>query len=91
MNQYRRGLTSIERNLLRYLDAHQAKHPGEHCLMPARINGQTKDYIRAIEYLEAQGYIKVDRPCAHYRTWIVTGLNMPEQLQSASMQPRGLR
>jgi hypothetical protein len=80
MTTHRRGLTSIERNLLRYLATHQAKHPGQRCLIPPRVNGQTKDYIRAIDYMEAQGYIQVERPYANYRTWVVTALNMPSAL-----------
>jgi hypothetical protein len=80
MTKHRKGLTSIERNLLRYLATYQAKHPRQRCLIPPRVNNQTKDYIRAIAYLEAQGYIQVERPYAHYRTWVVTALNMPSAL-----------
>jgi hypothetical protein len=80
MTAHRRGLTSIERNLLRYLATHQAKHPGQRCLIPPRVNGQTKDYIRAIGYLEAQGYIQVERAHDRYETWVVTALNMPSAL-----------
>jgi hypothetical protein len=84
MTKHRKGLTSIERNLLRYLATYQAKHPGQSCLMPPRVNNQTKDYIRAIEYLEAQGYIQVVRPYANYRTWVVTLLDLPEPLAAES-------
>jgi hypothetical protein len=80
VTQHRKGLTSIERNLLRYLATYQAKHPGQRCPIPPRVNGQTKDYVRAISYLETQGYIQLERPYAHYRTWMVTALNMPDAL-----------
>lgn len=83
MTKYRNGLTSIERNLLRYLATYQAKHPGQRCPIPPRVNNQTKDYIRAIAYLEAQGYIQVERPYTYYQTWTVAILHIPEQLAPA--------
>lgn len=78
-----RGLTSIERNLIRYLAAHQARNPRESCNIPPRTNNQRTDYIRAIDYLEAQGYIEVDRPSEYYESWVVTSLKLPDTFLEA--------
>lgn len=77
MTQYRKALTAIERNLLLYLSGRERSQPGEPCLIPRRINASRAEYTRAINYLEAKGFIAVERPNEHYRTWRARLLAVP--------------
>jgi hypothetical protein len=74
----RRSLTPIERNLLRYIIQFESKNPGKECVIPPRVNSQTKDYVRAILYLEEHDYITIEKPTNHHRTWKVATANVPD-------------
>lgn len=71
-------LTSTERNLLNYVITQTRKDPKRSCLVPIHINTGKQDYLRAIYFLEKCGYLDIDRPTAHYPTWVAKIKTLPE-------------
>lgn len=85
-NPNRKFLTPIERNLLRYIIQFKDRNPDEPCYIPQHINSQTKDYLRAIHYLEDKEYIAVTKTSNHYRTWVVELKKVPDPYGSGSKE-----